>query len=131
MQFLDPKTTTGNADLGTEAGDRLPFSAEEKGAVWLEYTFPREIAGGRFYGRYQWTYNGNSLNGIATPTLQPSYQISDLKSASRPTPGRSTPTSTTYSTSAPSCITSRRAAWDGHDQHAADLGPRLLEELGR
>ena len=61
----------------------MPFSAEEKGAVWLEYTFPWEFAGGRFYGRYQWTYNGDVLNAIDTldsdPTVQPSYEISDLK----------------------------------------------------
>ena len=82
-QFLDPQTKSSNPILGTEAGARLPFSAEEKGAVWLEYTFPWEFAGGRFYGRYQWTYNGDVLNAIDTldsdPTVQPSYEISDLK----------------------------------------------------
>ena len=82
-QFLNAETTSGNDLVGTEEGARLPFSAEEKGAVWLEYTFPWEFAGGRFYGRYQWTYNGDVLNGIDTvdsdPTVQPSYKISDLK----------------------------------------------------
>ena len=82
-QFLNAETTSGNDLVGTEEGARLPFSAEEKGAVWLEYTFPWELAGGRFYGRYQWTYNGDVLNGIDTvdsdPTVQPSYKISDLK----------------------------------------------------
>jgi outer membrane receptor protein involved in Fe transport len=82
-QFLDAKTTSGNPILLTESGARLPFSAEEKGAVWLEYTFPWELAGGRFYGRYQWTYNGDVLNGIDTvdsdPTVQPSYKISDAR----------------------------------------------------
>jgi iron complex outermembrane recepter protein len=79
LQLLDPKVTTGNADLGTEAGDRLPFSAEEKGAAWLQYRLPAEIAGGYFYGRFQWTYTGDSLNGITDATLQPSYEISDVK----------------------------------------------------
>ena len=79
LQLLDAQVTEGNELLETEAGDRLPFSAEEKGAVWLEYTYPAEVAGGHFYGRYQWTYSGNSLNGISDATLQPAYQISDLK----------------------------------------------------
>ncbi|MEX0734345.1 MAG: hypothetical protein WDZ66_12285 [Steroidobacteraceae bacterium] len=58
----------------------MPFSAEEKGAVWLQYTFPTGFAGGNFYGRYQWSYNGNSLNGIDDDSvLQPAYQISDVK----------------------------------------------------
>ncbi|HEY8266971.1 MAG TPA: TonB-dependent receptor, partial [Steroidobacteraceae bacterium] len=80
LQLLDPKVTKGNALVETEAGDRLPFSSKEKGAVWLEYTLPAEIAGGHFYGRVQWTYNGNSLNGIgADATLQPTYQLTDFK----------------------------------------------------
>ena len=78
-QFLDPKTKEANAIVGTGEGDRLPFSAKEKGALWLEYTFPWELAGGRFYGRYQFSYSGDVLNGITDPTVQPSYQISDLK----------------------------------------------------
>jgi outer membrane receptor protein involved in Fe transport len=40
---------------------------------------PREIAGGQLYGRLQWTYTGNSLNGISDPLLQPAYQITDAK----------------------------------------------------
>jgi outer membrane receptor protein involved in Fe transport len=80
LQLLDPKTKSDNPIIGTEAGQRLPFSPQEKGALWLEYTFPREFAGGRLYGRYQWTYNGNSLNGIDdSAVLQPAYQISDVK----------------------------------------------------
>jgi outer membrane receptor protein involved in Fe transport len=79
LQLLDPKVTTGNELVGTVAGERLPFSAEEKGAVWLEYTLPAEIAGGHLYGRFQWTYTGNSLNGISDSTLQPAYQIADFK----------------------------------------------------
>jgi len=78
-QILDPKTKSDNPIIGTAAGTRLPFSPKEKAAAWLEYTFPWEIAGGRLYGRYQWTYNGDSLNGITDPNLQPAYQISDLK----------------------------------------------------
>jgi outer membrane receptor protein involved in Fe transport len=71
--------TAGNALVGTQAGDRLPFSAEEKGAAWLEYTFPPEVAGGHVYGRFQWTYTGDSLSGIWPSTLQPAYRISDFK----------------------------------------------------
>lgn len=52
---------------------------EEKGAAWLEYTFPWQLAGGRFYGRSQWTYNGDSLNGISDPNVQPAYEISDVR----------------------------------------------------
>jgi iron complex outermembrane receptor protein len=79
LQLLNGETKSDNDLIGTEAGTRLPFSPEEKGAVWLEYTVPREVAGGRFYGRYQWTYNGNSLNGIFDAVLQPAYQISDMR----------------------------------------------------
>ena len=83
LQLLDPKVTKGNELVGTEPGDRLPFSAKEKGAVWLQYTYPRELAGGHLYGRFQWTYNGNSLNGDrrrhATSAVQPTYQLSDFK----------------------------------------------------
>jgi outer membrane receptor protein involved in Fe transport len=77
---LDPRVTQGNALIGTQTGDRLPFSPEEKGAVWVDYTFPREVAGGHVYGRFQWTYTGNRLNGVGQPTyLQPAYQIADFK----------------------------------------------------
>lgn len=79
FQLLDPQVTRGNELLETERGDRLPFSAEEKGAVWLEYTYPREVAGGYVYGRVQWTYTGNMLNGINDPSVQPAYQITDVK----------------------------------------------------
>ena len=79
LQLLDPKTKADKPELGLVPGARMPFSAEEKGALWLEYTHPVEIAGGHFYGRAQWTYNGNSLNGISNPTLQPAYQMTDFK----------------------------------------------------
>jgi outer membrane receptor protein involved in Fe transport len=80
LQTLDPRVTAGNPTVGTRDGDRLPFSAEEKGAVWLEYTYPAEIAGGSLYGRVQWTYTGNVLNGVIRPRrLQPAYQITDFK----------------------------------------------------
>jgi outer membrane receptor protein involved in Fe transport len=79
-QFLDPKTTSDNDIIGTESGTRLPFTPKKKGAAWVQYTHPAELAGGHLYGRFQWTYNGNSLNGIGDgATLQPSYQISDFK----------------------------------------------------
>jgi outer membrane receptor protein involved in Fe transport len=48
--------------------------------VWFEYTHPREFAGGNFYARYQWSYMGNSLNGIGDDAaLQPAYQVADAK----------------------------------------------------
>ncbi len=93
LQLLDPKTKANEPILGLLPGDRLPFSAEEKGAVWAEYTFPGEFAGGNIYARLQWSYTGNSLNGLPSPilddddnviginepTLQPAYQLPDFK----------------------------------------------------
>ena len=79
LQVLNAETKSDNDIIGTAAGTRLPFSAEEKGAVWLEYTFPREVAGGQFYGRVQWTYTGNSLNGIFDAAVQPAYQLADAR----------------------------------------------------
>jgi outer membrane receptor protein involved in Fe transport len=77
---LDPRVTQGNALAETQTGDRLPFSAEEKGAVWVEYTFPGGLAAGHLYSRFQWSYTGNILNGVHQPrTVQPAYQISDFK----------------------------------------------------
>ncbi|MBM4219989.1 MAG: TonB-dependent receptor [Gammaproteobacteria bacterium] len=88
LQLLDGETKADSPQLGLAPGARLPFSADEKGSVWIEYTHPQEIAGGNFYARYQWSYMGNSLNGLPgveldgsiTPAnLQPSYQIADAK----------------------------------------------------
>jgi outer membrane receptor protein involved in Fe transport len=78
-QFLDAKTKEANEIIGTGKGDRLPFSAEEKGALWLEYTFPWQLFDGRFYGRYQLTYSGDVLSGVVDPVVQPSYSLSDIK----------------------------------------------------
>ena len=93
LQLLDPKTKADEPDLGLVPGERLPFSAKEKGAIWAEYTFPGEFAGGNFYTRVQWSYMGNSLNGLPVvttdgagnvvdtqdPILQPAYQLTDFK----------------------------------------------------
>jgi len=79
LQLLDPQVTEGNELLETQPGDRLPFSAEEKGAAWIQYTHPRELLGGHVYGRFQWSYTGNMLNGIVDASTQPAYQISDAK----------------------------------------------------
>lgn len=80
LQLLDPRVTQGNELVGTKNGDRLPFSPEEKGAVWVDYTFPREVVGGHVYGRFQWSYTGNRLNGVGEQGfLQPGYQIADCK----------------------------------------------------
>ena len=78
-QFLDPKTKEANSIIGTDEGDRLPFSAKEKGSLWLEYTFPWQVFGGSFYGRYQFSYSGDVLSGVIDPIVQPSYSISDFK----------------------------------------------------
>jgi outer membrane receptor protein involved in Fe transport len=79
LQLLDAETKSDNALIGIEAGTRLPFSAEEKGAAWLQYTFPRDFGDGRFYGRFQWSYTGNSLNGIFDAVEQSAYQIADAR----------------------------------------------------
>jgi outer membrane receptor protein involved in Fe transport len=80
LQILDPRVTEGNDLVGTQSGDRLPFAAKEKGAAWIEYTFPAEIAAGRVYSRFQWSYTGDILNGVSHPrTVQPAYQIADFK----------------------------------------------------
>jgi outer membrane receptor protein involved in Fe transport len=78
-QFLDAKTTEANSIIGTGKGDRLPFSAEEKGALWVEYTFPWRPFDGRLYGRYQLSYSGDVLSGVVDPIVQPSYSLSDVK----------------------------------------------------
>jgi len=44
-----------------------------------ELYVPWQIASGRFYGRYQWSYTGDVLNAITDPDVQPSYTISDIK----------------------------------------------------
>jgi outer membrane receptor protein involved in Fe transport len=80
VQRLDPRVTQDNVLVGTQTGDRLPSSAEEKGALWVEYTFPSAVAGGHLYGRFQWTYTGDIVNDIYRPkTLRPAYQIADFK----------------------------------------------------
>ena len=133
LQILDPRVTEGNDLVGTRTGDRLPFSAEEKGAVWVEYTFPGEVAGGHVYSRFQWTYTGNMLNGVSQPrTLQPAYQISDFKVGFE-VRGlgdlrlRRQPDQRARHPLRPGGL----AARDDLDQLAAHLGPRVLEELGR
>ena len=80
LQILDPRVTEDNDLVGTQTGDRLPFAAKEKGAAWVEYTFPAEVAGGHVYSRFQWSYTGDILNGLSHPrTVQPAYQIADFK----------------------------------------------------
>ena len=80
LQVLDPRVTEGNDLVGTQTGDRLPFAAKEKGAVWVEYAFPAEFAGGHVYSRFQWSYTGDILNGVSHPRIvQPAYQIADFK----------------------------------------------------
>ena len=84
LQILDPRVTEGNDLVGTQTGDRLPFSPEGKGAVWLEYTFPGEIAGGHVYGRFQSTYTGDMLNGsLGSRGRNPPTRSRISRSASR------------------------------------------------
>ena len=73
-----PSPTTRSSARWRAPGCHSP--PRRKARLWLEYTFPGEFAGGNFYGRCQWSYNGNSLNGIDDDAvLQPAYQITDLK----------------------------------------------------
>ena len=133
LQLLNAETKSDNDIIGTVAGTRLPFSAEEKGAVWLEYTFPGEFVGGQFYGRVQWSYNGNSLNGIGDDAvLQPAYQITDAKI------GLAADEWEVYAyvdnlTDERAILFDQGSAPPGTvvDQLPAHLGHRLLEELGR
>ena len=106
LQLLDPKTKANDPHLGLVPGERLPFSAEEKGAIWAEYTFPGEIAGGNIYARYQWTYTGNSLERHRRGrSCSPRTSSPISRSAWLRTTGKSTRTWTTCSTSARSIST--------------------------
>ena len=48
LQLLDPKTKANEPALASSPGERLPFSAKEKGAAWVEYTFPANSRAGMF-----------------------------------------------------------------------------------
>ncbi len=132
-QILDPRVTEGNALVGTRDGDRLPFSPEEKGAVWLEYTYPDEIAGGHVYGALSVDVQRQHAERRFAPT-NASAGISDLGRQGRLRVRglgdlrlRGEPVERTGDPLRPG----QRAARHDLDQLAADLGSRLLEELGR
>ncbi|HZW60023.1 MAG TPA: TonB-dependent receptor [Woeseiaceae bacterium] len=84
--FLNAETTSDNSFIGVDAGARLPVSPELKVSSSLQYTFPQTLYGGNPYARVQYSYYGDSLNGVECntadcfdPVVQPSYSISDVK----------------------------------------------------
>ncbi|MEX2495779.1 MAG: TonB-dependent receptor [Woeseia sp.] len=83
---LNAETTSDNEFIGVNAGARLPISPEFKAASYLQYTFEQPLFGGSPYARVDYSYYGDSLNGVECntaecfePDLHPSYSISDLK----------------------------------------------------
>ena len=81
----------GIADIGK--GARLPVSPEWKLSSSLQYTFPAMLFGGEPYARLQYSYYGDSYNGVECntancddPDYQPSYSIGDF-SVGIDTPG--------------------------------------------
>jgi iron complex outermembrane recepter protein len=83
---LNAETTSDNEFIGVDSGARLPISPELKVASSLQYTFRQMLFGGNPYARVQYSYYGDSLNGVECntpdcfdPDVQPSYSISDLK----------------------------------------------------
>ena len=83
---LNAETTSDNDLIGVNAGARLPVSPELKASSSLQYTFPNVLFGGNPYARIQYSYHGDSLNGVEcntpdcdAPDTQPSYSISDIK----------------------------------------------------
>lgn len=84
--WLNAETTSNNDLIGVNAGARLPISPEFKLSTSLQYTFRNELFGGNPYARVQYSYYGDSLNGVECNTadcteadVQPSYNISDFK----------------------------------------------------
>ena len=83
---LNAETTSDNDLIGVDSGARLPISPELKVSSSLQYTFPNMFFGGNPYARIQYSYYGDSLNGVEcntpdcdVPDGQPSYNISDVK----------------------------------------------------
>lgn len=83
---LNAETTSSNDLIGVDAGARLPISPELKLSTSLQYTLPNMLFGGNPYLRLQYSYYGDSLNGVECntadcdePDVQPSYQIADFK----------------------------------------------------
>jgi len=83
---LNAETTSDNEFIGVNAGARLPISPELKISSSLQYTFRQMLFDGDPYARIQYSYYGDSLNGVEcntpdcfAPDVQPSYSISDLK----------------------------------------------------
>ena len=134
LQFLDPKTNVGEPDHRHRGGDRLPFSAEEKGGGLARVHVPvASWRAARLYGRYQWSYNGDVAER-RSPTRSSSRptQISDFKF------GIEADTWEVYAyvdnlgnERAVLFDQDERAARDDHDQHAANVGHRLHQDLGR
>ena len=83
---LNAETTSDNDLIGVNSGARLPISPELKVSSSLQYTFQQMLFGGNPYARIQYSYYGDSLNGVECntvdcddPDVQPSYSISDVK----------------------------------------------------
>lgn len=83
---LNAETTSSNELIGVDSGARLPISPEWKLATSLQYSFPNLLFGGNPYVRLQYSYYGDSLNGVEcntadcdVPDVQPSYSIADFK----------------------------------------------------
>jgi outer membrane receptor protein involved in Fe transport len=84
--LMNAETTSDNALISVNSGARLPISPELKVSSSLQYTFPQMALGGNPYAMIQYSYYGDSLNGVECntpdcdiPEVQPSYSISDLK----------------------------------------------------
>lgn len=67
-------------------GARLAISPEWKASAYLQYTWPKPVAGGNIYARAQYSYNGDGLNDLEcnAPDCSPhqtmdSYSITDLR----------------------------------------------------
>jgi outer membrane receptor protein involved in Fe transport len=83
---MNAETTSDNDLISVDSGARLPISPELKVSSSLQYTFSQMLFGGNPYARIQYSYYGDSLNGVEcntpdcdVPDGQPSYTISDLK----------------------------------------------------
>jgi outer membrane receptor protein involved in Fe transport len=84
--IMNAETTSDNDLISVDSGARLPISPELKVSSSLQYTFSQMLFGGNPYARIQYSYYGDSLNGVECNTpdcdvsdVQPSYTISDLK----------------------------------------------------
>ena len=91
-QFLNAETTSDldfdlrDPEINIASGARLPISPEFKMSASAQYTFPTTLFGGEPYLRLQYSYYGDSWNGVECntdncdePDFQPSYAIGDVR----------------------------------------------------